>query len=124
AVGLAPYCHEMARALAKFICAACGHESPKWTGRCSGCGEWNSLQEEPVAAHADDGISWRDGRRVKRTKAKPRKPSPLGEVEALAAKRLQTGSSELDRVLGGGIVPGSIVLIGGSPGICKSTLMN
>ena len=114
----------MARALARFACTGCGHEAPKWMGRCPGCGEWNTLQEEPAAGGGDDGVSWRDGRGGRRAKAKPRKPVPLGEVEALGAERLQTGSGELDRVLGGGVVPGSIVLMGGSPGIGKSTLMS
>ncbi len=93
-------------------------------GRCPGCGEWNSLQEEPIVGQADDGVSWRDGRAARRPKAKARKPTPLAEIEAVAVNRVQTGSGELDRVLGGGIVPGSIVLIGGSPGIGKSTLMS
>jgi DNA repair protein RadA/Sms len=108
----------MARVQAKFVCTSCGHEAPKWMGRCPGCGEWNSLHEEPIATGGDRVR----GRR--RASHEPRKPVPLGEVEALAVERVRTGSGELDRVLGGGIVPGSIVLIGGSPGIGKSTLMS
>jgi DNA repair protein RadA/Sms len=115
---------EMTRTLASFACTSCGHETPKWMGRCPGCGEWNSLQEEPAGGQGDSGTGRRDGRFGKRPKAKPRKPVPLEEVEALAVERVKTGSGELDRVLGGGIVPGSIVLIGGSPGIGKSTLMS
>jgi DNA repair protein RadA/Sms len=94
-----------------FSCSACGHQSPKWHGRCPGCGDWNTLVEEkPV--------------RTRRTAtAAPRAtPIRLADVEAPALARLSTGIGELDRVLGGGIVPGSLVLIGGSPGIGKSTL--
>ena len=112
----------MGRALTRFACIGCGHEAPKWMGRCPGCGEWNTLQEEPAAGAADDARA-RDGR-GRRSKVEPRKPVPLAEVEALAVERVRTESGELDRVLGGGLVPGSIVLMGGSPGIGKSTLMS
>jgi DNA repair protein RadA/Sms len=108
----------MARPLVTFACTSCGHESPKWMGRCSGCGEWNTLVEEQAApAEATGGA--RGGPR-----AAARKAVPLAEVEPLAVARVATGSGELDRVLGGGLVPGSIVLIGGAPGIGKSTLMS
>jgi DNA repair protein RadA/Sms len=92
-----------------FTCSACGHESPKWHGRCPGCGDWNTLVEEKPAA---------------RRAASSRRAQPvrLADVEAPAVGRLATGIGEFDRVLGGGIVPGSLVLIGGSPGIGKSTL--
>jgi DNA repair protein RadA/Sms len=101
----------MPRAATVFSCSACGHESPKWHGRCPGCGEWNTLTEEKRAA----APSRRSGRRALH-------PVPLGEVEAPKVERMRTGIGELDRVLGGGLVPGSVVLIGGSPGIGKSTL--
>jgi DNA repair protein RadA/Sms len=109
----------MARATVTFACTACGSESRRWMGRCPGCGEWNTLVEEAVSSVPRSGAS--PGRR---SKATARKPVPLAEVEALEVERIPTGSGELDRVLGGGIVPGSIVLIGGSPGIGKSTLMS
>jgi DNA repair protein RadA/Sms len=96
-----------------FICSACAHESAKWNGRCPGCGEWNTIVEERVGA-ASPGAR---GRR-----AKAARPVRLADVEAPALRRLSTGIGELDRVLGGGLVPGSLVLIGGSPGIGKSTL--
>jgi DNA repair protein RadA/Sms len=86
-------------------------------GRCSGCGEWNTLVEEPTAAAAASGRRAGAG-------AEPLEPVLLSEVRAVEVERLATGSEELDRVLGGGIVPGSIILIGGSPGIGKSTLMS
>jgi DNA repair protein RadA/Sms len=98
-----------------FICSSCGHESARWHGRCPGCGEWNTLAEE---SRAPTGGRQRSGAR----RASPLRPVPLAEVQAPAVDRLRTGIGELDRVLGGGLVPGSLVLIGGSPGIGKSTL--
>src|SRR5947207_11922809 len=105
----------MARPTTTFACSSCGHESPKWHGRCPGCGEWNTLVEERAAPAMRSGSL--GGRASKAVT-----PTPLREVEAAQVARLKTGIAELDRVLGGGIVPGSLVLIGGSPGIGKSTL--
>jgi DNA repair protein RadA/Sms len=99
----------MARSTA-FVCAQCGHESAKWHGRCPGCGEWNTLAEERAVTAAP------------RRRAKALRPVALADVEAPAVRRLRTRIGELDRVLGGGIVPGSLVLIGGAPGIGKSTI--
>src|SRR5215208_2753660 len=111
----------MARSATVFSCSACGHESPKWHGRCPGCGEWNSFVEEArPAPSARVGASGADGARGSAGRAL--KPVPLAEVQAPAVARLSTGIGEFDRVLGGGLVPGSLVLIGGSPGIGKSTL--
>jgi DNA repair protein RadA/Sms len=104
----------MPRSATVYACSVCGHESPKWHGRCPGCGEWNTLAEEGRIAPSG---STRTSRR-----AAPLRPVPLAEVEAPWVDRLSTGIGELDRVLGGGLVPGSLVLIGGSPGIGKSTL--
>jgi DNA repair protein RadA/Sms len=95
-------------------CTECGHESAGWLGRCPGCGEWNTLVEERVPEAARGG-SARRGPPAAR-------PVVLAEVKAPLARRLVTGIGELDRVLGGGVVPGSLVLLGGSPGIGKSTL--
>src|SRR5215208_4634222 len=111
----------MARSATVFSCSACGHESPKWHGRCPGCGEWNSFVEEArPAPSARVGTAGANGAR--RAAGRALNPVPLAEVQAPAVARLSTGIGELDRVLGGGLVPGSMVLIGGSPGIGKSTI--
>src|SRR6478736_196648 len=105
----------MAGKAAQYRCSECGHSALTWTGQCSGCGAWNSLEQ--VSAPA--GRSGRGGA------AKPAggpKPVPLREVQAERSARLGTGIAELDRVLGGGLVPGSLILLGGAPGIGKSTL--
>jgi DNA repair protein RadA/Sms len=104
----------MPRSATVFACSACAHESPKWHGRCPGCGEWNTFVEETRASVPRAGAPKRSTRALR--------PVPLGEVEAPRVERMRTGVGELDRVLGGGLVPGSLVLIGGSPGIGKSTL--
>jgi DNA repair protein RadA/Sms len=104
----------MPRSATLFACSACGHESPKWHGRCPGCGEWNTLVEETRSAPTGRSHGRRGGRALT--------PLPLADVEAATVDRLSTGIGELDRVLGGGLVPGSLVLTGGSPGIGKSTL--
>jgi DNA repair protein RadA/Sms len=108
----------MARPTTIHVCSSCGHETARWSGRCPGCGEWNTLVEEaapaPVAARG----------RTSGAKAAARRPVPLASVDTTPVPRLRTGIGEFDRVLGGGIVPGSLVLLGGSPGIGKSTLTN
>jgi DNA repair protein RadA/Sms len=101
------------------VCSACGHETARWAGRCPGCGEWNTLVEETRARPASGGGSklagaGRGARRVE--------PVALGAVSSAEQVRLSTGIGELDSVLGGGIVPGSLIVIGGAPGIGKSTL--
>ncbi|HEY3190122.1 MAG TPA: AAA family ATPase, partial [Solirubrobacteraceae bacterium] len=96
-----------------FSCSACGSQTPKWHGQCPSCGEWNTLVEE----RAPTG-------RVARSSGPAPRPVPLREVTVQRTPRLHTAIGELDRVLGGGLVPGSLVLLGGSPGIGKSTLTN
>ena len=102
----------MTRTKTVHSCAECGTPHPKWTGQCSGCGAWNSLVEE---------VDARAGRR--RRAGAMAELSLLHDVDALLARPQPTGIAELDRVLGGGIVPGSVTLIGGEPGIGKSTLL-
>jgi DNA repair protein RadA/Sms len=99
------------------VCSRCGHEALAWSGRCAGCGEWNTLVETRAAPKSPQRASpaSRGGARAR--------PVALREVEAPSVARLRTGIGELDRVLGGGLVPGSLVLLGGSPGIGKSTLV-
>src|SRR5580700_9986219 len=105
----------MAKSKEVFVCQNCGAAAPKWQGQCAACGEWNTLVAEILTAN-------------------PRKPnqasgaqndasSSLAAVALAESPRLSTGSGELDRVLGGGLVPGSVTLLGGDPGIGKSTLM-
>ena len=106
----------MSRSATIHVCSACGHDEPRWHGRCPGCGEWNTLVEEARTAAPLRGIGRASGSALT--------PVPLAEVQAPELPRLLTGIGELDRVLGGGLVPGSVVLIGGAPGIGKSTLTN
>jgi DNA repair protein RadA/Sms len=106
----------MARPTSIHVCSECGHETPRWHGQCPGCNAWNTLVEEAVARPVAGAA--RGGGGAGRAVA----PVPLAHIEASELARLATGIGELDRVLGGGIVPGSLVLIGGSPGIGKSTL--
>lgn len=98
-----------------FFCSSCGHESSKWLGRCPGCGEWNTFVEEKVAAAPK-------GKR-QRGLVTPSRPIRLSEIESLDEPRIPLPSKELNRVLGGGLVAGSLTLIGGEPGIGKSTLL-
>lgn len=101
-----------------WYCTACGNESPKWMGRCPACGEWNTMVEAPAEARRPKG-----DRAAAGASARPAsRPRRLGEIDSSENVRMRLGISELDRLLGGGIVPGSLVLIGGEPGIGKSTL--
>src|SRR5688500_276892 len=105
----------MARPAIRHVCSSCGHSSAKWHGQCQGCDEWNTLVEEVAPAPVP-------GSRRGASTAAAVRPVALRDVDAERTARLKTGIGELDRVLGGGIVPGSVVLLGGSPGIGKSTL--
>src|SRR3954470_8390021 len=107
----------MARPTTVHVCSACGHQEARWHGQCPGCGEWNTLVEEAGRVPARGAA----GGRTSAARAAPR-PQRLRDVDTPEVPRLQTGIREFDRVLGGGLVPGSLVLLGGSPGIGKSTL--
>jgi DNA repair protein RadA/Sms len=119
----------VARAQSIHVCSDCGFQSAQWHGQCPGCEEWNTLVEE--RAPAGGGSAARGGGRAGRggggrqgANGDRPAPRPLAEVGAERMERLPTGIGELDRVLGGGLVPGSLVLLGGAPGIGKSTLTN
>ena len=118
----------VARPASIHVCSECGLQSAQWHGQCPGCGAWNTLVEERAPAGSGDGRRrWRASRRRGRTRgreSRARTSRPLAEVGAAPVERLSTGIGELDRVLGGGLVPGSLVLLGGAPGIGKSTLTN
>lgn len=98
-----------------FVCSECGFETPKWYGKCPSCGEWNTIQEE---TRMPEKASFIGGLRTS-----GRIAQPITQIRSDGEKRCLTGLSELDRVLGGGIVPGALMLIGGNPGIGKSTLL-
>lgn len=104
-----------------FYCSACGNETPKWQGKCSACGAWNTIVEQPAETKRRTGSTSVGTARTMRSPAS--RPRPIDEVETTEELRFDTGMSELDRVLGGGAVKGSLVLVGGAPGIGKSTLM-
>ena len=103
----------MAKLLVKYVCSECGTASPRWLGKCPGCNAFGTLLEELAGVGGDP----RGGG------ARAATPVPLAEVSATESERISTGVPELDRVLGGGIVPASLVLVGGEPGVGKSTLL-
>ena len=107
----------MARLRTVYVCTDCGHEHPKWTGQCAGCGAWNSLVEDVVG----DAPAAPAKRAAARSASAP---VPLTTANASTTRATPTGIGELDRVLGGGLVPGSVTLLGGEPGIGKSTLLS
>lgn len=108
----------MAKLKSTYFCTNCGNESPKWMGKCPACGEWGSLVEELVRKDASSRIT--DTRSFESVKSQP---LPLREIRAEQEPRIDMNDEELNRVLGGGLVPASLVLIGGEPGIGKSTLV-
>ncbi len=95
-----------------FVCSQCGNEFPKWMGKCTACGSWNTIYEEKIKVSVKGNVAPKDAVSLR-----------LDEIDTTAEERLLTGFPELDRVLGGGLVKGSLVLVGGDPGIGKSTLL-
>ena len=96
-----------------FVCSSCGNESPKWLGKCPACNQWNTFYEEKVVKD----------KATNQKRALASETIKLNSVETTRYERYKTGYEELDRVLGGGLVQGSLVLLGGEPGIGKSTLI-
>ena len=106
----------MAKSKTVFFCTACGNETPKWMGRCPGCGAYNTMEEHIEKPAAP-------GRAKPASVGLGRRPQPIAQIDSGDELRFSTGMGELDRVLGGGAVSGSLVLVGGAPGIGKSTLL-
>ena len=105
----------MAKTKSVYFCQNCGHESPKWVGKCPSCGEWNTFAEEKITVSSKNSSS--------KNRLEVARPQRLSEIEVTEEARIKMPSSELNRVLGGGLVAGSLTLIGGEPGIGKSTLL-
>ena len=105
----------MAKVKKAYFCRECGFEAPKWLGKCPACGEWNSFTEEVISKSTSSVASM-----VAAQPATP--PQRVSEIEQAPYQRLNLCNSEMNRVLGGGLVPGSLILLGGEPGIGKSTL--
>ncbi|MFH2061696.1 MAG: AAA family ATPase, partial [Candidatus Beckwithbacteria bacterium] len=106
----------MVKQVTRFICQKCGYEGLKWQGQCEGCGDWNTLVETMMAKKTSGGFG-------SKKSSMGRQPVKLSQVKVNNVARVKTGIGELDRVLGGGVVPGSVVLLAGEPGIGKSTLL-
>ena len=106
----------MPKTSTRFICQNCGNEALKWAGRCNGCGEWNTLVETTVSTK-------RPPKRQRSGSISSTAPIKFADVKGKEFVRVKSGINELDRVLGGGLVPGSVVLLAGEPGIGKSTLL-
>lgn len=105
----------MAKVKRAYFCTSCGYETPKWLGKCPSCGEWNTISEQVIAKESSSVAA----RVASVPKAIPRK---VQDIEEQTTRRIDIGNNEVNRVLGGGLVPGSLILLGGEPGIGKSTL--
>ena len=106
----------MAKSKTMYVCGECGYTTPKWLGKCPDCGKWNTVAEEVQQPEVEE-------KKLKRAPGRGGMALPIGEIPDEAAARMSSGIGELDRVLGGGVVEGSMVLVGGDPGIGKSTLL-
>lgn len=109
----------MAKTKSAYFCQSCGYESAKWLGKCPSCNEWNTFVEEVIEKAATKVPTWKTSTGTQRVS----KPNKVDNIQSITEERILTGDTELDRVLGGGLVAGSVILIGGEPGIGKSTLM-
>ncbi len=110
----------MAKIKTSFFCQNCGAQSPKWQGKCPSCGQWNTFVEEIIQKEEPSRGQWKSTASPSKKVSKPQK---ISEIRYEEQSRITTGDAELDRVLGGGLVAGSLILIGGEPGIGKSTLL-
>ena len=104
------------KAKTAFVCNSCGQDYVKWKGKCDNCGAWDTITEIRIVSKKDSGFRLHDNR-------DPQTPHLLSQTVADDASRVKSGFSEIDRVLGGGLVPGAFILLGGDPGIGKSTLL-
>ena len=109
----------MAKLKTRYVCSECGYETPRWLGKCPGCDQWNTLVETPMGNISDDAPA----KKLKQARGSGAQPVILKDIIEEEDPRVKSGVGELDRVLGGGIVPGSMTLVGGEPGIGKSTLL-
>lgn len=107
----------MAKNKTVFVCNECGYESAKWLGKCPACGSWNTFFEQKIIENKNSSL------KLNTNNGKANTPQKLNSYEAKETIRTSTGFEELDRVLGGGLVKGSLILLGGEPGIEKSTLI-
>ena len=107
----------MAKNKTVFVCNECGYESAKWLGKCPACGSWNTFFEQKIIENKNSSL------KLNTNNGKANTPQKLNSYEAKETIRTSTGFEELDRVLGGGLVKGSLILLGGEPGIGKSTLI-
>ena len=104
----------MSKTKTVYVCQNCGAQSPKWVGKCNACGEWNTVLEE-IVTERKSGTAHQPDTNLK--------PLLLSEIDLNMQERIVTGNGEFDRVTGGGLVPGGMILLGGEPGIGKSTLV-
>src|SRR5690606_6687373 len=111
----------MAKTKTTFFCQNCGAQYAKWQGQCNSCKEWNTIAEEVI--QKAEKITWKTQESSGVERSRTAKPQRISEISNQAEARLNTKNNELNRVLGGGLVPGSLTLLGGEPGIGKSTLM-
>ena len=111
----------MAKTKTTFFCQNCGTQHSKWQGQCHTCKQWNTIVEEVV--QKGEAAAWQAGSAAEKTATRTSKPLRIDEITAITEDRLNTQNGEFNRVLGGGLVPGSLTLLGGEPGIGKSTLL-
>ena len=108
----------MAKVKTSFFCQNCGAQAPQWAGKCSSCNEWNTLVEEVIEKTSNGKVPYSSN-----SDKRVAKPQKIDDIKHEKEDRIPLSDNELNRVLGGGIVPGSLILIGGEPGIGKSTLL-